>query len=108
MTNVLRKNLGELCRYFRLPNAEYLREEPIFLSPTPISTAEQRAWVRERANALDAVALQYLFPALERVMGALKGIYFLSEVANQAYFLCTGGKQSAKAQFRRRSNVERR
>ncbi len=62
-------NLRELCRYFRLPSVEYLREEPIFLSPAPISTAEQRAWIRERANRLDAVALQSLFPALERVMG---------------------------------------
>ncbi len=62
------KNLGKLCRYFRLPNVEYLREEPIFLSPAPITTTEQRAWIREQANRLDAVALQSLFPALERVM----------------------------------------
>ena len=61
-------NLRELCGYFRLPSVEYLRKEPIFLSPTPISTAEQRAWIRERADRLDAIALQNLFPALERVM----------------------------------------
>jgi len=61
-------NLVALCHYFRVPNVEYLRKEPIFLSPTPISTAEQRAWIRERANMLDAIALQDLFPALERVL----------------------------------------
>jgi hypothetical protein len=61
-------HLNKLCRYFGLPGTD-LTTEPIFLSPSPISVVDQKAWLQERIRELDNSRLQTLFPALEILLG---------------------------------------
>jgi len=61
-------NLDKLRSYFGLPEGTDLRTEPIYASTAPVGEAEQKAWLHERINRLDADALRDLFPALERLL----------------------------------------
>ena len=67
-----RENLGALRRYFGLSRVE-LRIDPIFLSPVPTGKAEQKAWLLEQVDRIDAVKLEELYPALRRLLGGRCG-----------------------------------
>ncbi len=61
-------NLGKLRGGFGLPEGTDLRTEPLYTSTDPVGEAEQKAWLHEQINRLDADALRELFPALERLL----------------------------------------
>ena len=63
-----RENLDALRRYFGLSGIE-LRTDPIFLSPVPTGKAEQKAWLCEQIDRIDAAKLEQLYPALQRLLG---------------------------------------
>ncbi len=67
-----RENLGALRRYFGLSGVE-LRIDPIFLSPVPTGKAEQKAWLLEQVDRIDAAKLEELYPALRRLLGGRCG-----------------------------------
>ncbi len=62
-----RDNLTMLLRYFGLTGID-LETDPTFLHYLPIGKAEQKAWLSERVDGIDADKLGQLFPALERLL----------------------------------------
>jgi transcriptional regulator with XRE-family HTH domain len=65
--NVSRKNLAILRQYFRLPSDIDLRNDPIFLSWTPIDDQHRREWLNQQIKETDSDTLRDLFPAFERL-----------------------------------------
>jgi len=53
-----------------LPRETDLRIEPLFLSPSPVGAREQRDWLSDRIDRLEAETLRDLFPALERILNS--------------------------------------
>jgi transcriptional regulator with XRE-family HTH domain len=64
------RGLVALCRHFALPRETDLRTEPLFLSPSPVGAREQRDWLSDRIDRLEAETLRDLFPALERILNS--------------------------------------
>lgn len=62
------KNMDAIKAYCQLPAGVDLRKDPLFLSLTPLSQQQQRAWLIQRIEQLDAETLHRLFPALERLL----------------------------------------
>ncbi|MEO1390273.1 MAG: hypothetical protein AAFV85_23315 [Cyanobacteria bacterium J06634_6] len=54
--------------FFGVPSTLDIEEYPLFLSLSPISSEEQRLWLREKIDQLSNQTLQQLFPALERLL----------------------------------------
>jgi transcriptional regulator with XRE-family HTH domain len=63
------KHLQKIQAFFGLPPHLDLARDPLFLSLSPLSTVEQRDWLHQQIDALDAETLRQLFPALERLLG---------------------------------------
>jgi hypothetical protein len=62
-----KSNREALKSYFGLSRELDLEREPIFLSPYPLAEKEQRRWLREQIDRLDADTLRALFPAFTRL-----------------------------------------
>ncbi|MBD2463931.1 helix-turn-helix transcriptional regulator [Oscillatoria sp. FACHB-1407] len=60
-----------ICKFFRPYSYTDLKEEPLFLSPSPVDVMEQRAWLEERFREMSDRTIQQLFPALERLLKVL-------------------------------------
>jgi hypothetical protein len=45
-----------------------LERDPLFLSPYPLTERDQRRWLREQIDRLDAETLRVLFPAFKRLL----------------------------------------
>ncbi len=57
-----------ICKFFRPYSYTDLKEEPLFLSPSPVDVMEQRVWLEQRVREMRDRTLQQLFPALERLL----------------------------------------
>ena len=57
-----------ICKFFRPYSYTDLKEDPLFLSPTPVDVVEQRAWLEGKVRGMSDQTLQQLFPALERLL----------------------------------------
>jgi transcriptional regulator with XRE-family HTH domain len=57
-----------ISRYFALPIGTHLDADPIFLSLSPVTAAEQLEWVQRHVAGLSPEELHSLFPALERLL----------------------------------------
>jgi len=57
-----------ICKFFRPYSYTDLKEEPLFLSPSPIDVVEQRAWLEERVKGISDRTIQELFPALQKLL----------------------------------------
>lgn len=64
-----RAKILELRQYFGLLESVDLTSEPLFLSPTPVTTPERKKWLRERIDHLGNEDIAKLYPALERLLG---------------------------------------
>ena len=64
-----RTNVATVCRYFRLPTGSDLEKELFFLSPLPAAEVSRKRWLKEKIDALDAAALQEIFPVLAKLLG---------------------------------------
>lgn len=63
-----RAKVAELREYFGLPESVDLATEPLFLSPTPVTTLERKRWLQERIDHLGNDDIAELYPALERLL----------------------------------------
>jgi len=61
-------NVIKICKFFRPYSYTDLKEEPLFLSPSPVDVMEQRVWLEERVREMSDRTIQQLFPALERLL----------------------------------------
>lgn len=61
-------NLRKLRAEFGLPSEIDLNSYPLFLSMSPIGERQQKEWLREHIERLNADTLRSLFPALERLL----------------------------------------
>jgi hypothetical protein len=62
------EKLERLKKYFMIRDDVDLVTKPIFLDLKPIGAIQQRKWLIERINKMDAKQVQELFPALERIL----------------------------------------
>jgi transcriptional regulator with XRE-family HTH domain len=60
--------LDGLRRYFGLPADIDLKDEPLFLSLSPIGDKQRREWLCAQIHQLRPETLRRLFPALERLL----------------------------------------
>lgn len=63
-----KKNLVALRQYFRLPSETNLKNDPIFLSWTPIDDRRRREWINKQIEEIDSDDLRDLFPAFEKLL----------------------------------------
>ena len=64
-----RDHLDALRRFFGLASDTDLRTDPLFLSLTPISDLERRAWLIRRIEEADPETLEEYFPTFRRLLG---------------------------------------
>ncbi len=63
-----KKKLTLILRYFGQSETVDLASDPIFLSATPVGSAEMRAWLHGRIDRLEVGDLRNLFPAFARLL----------------------------------------
>jgi len=61
-------NRDRLKEYFGLGQDVDLERDPLFLSPYPLIEQDQRRWLRNQIERLDAETLRALFPAFRRLL----------------------------------------
>ena len=69
-----RSHLNKLIAKFLLEPEVDLEDEPLFLSPTPISFEARREWIKTRIDRLSPAELHELFPAFRRLLGDVDGV----------------------------------
>lgn len=65
-----RTHIQKLCEQFALDVGTDLESQPLFLSPTPVSLAQRRDWLKRRIEHLSPQELNELFPALRLLLGS--------------------------------------
>lgn len=63
-----RSNLLSLLTYLGFSASLDLTEEPIFLDPSPASSLQQRKWLIDRIEQIDARELSQYFPVLQKLL----------------------------------------
>ncbi len=69
MAKPSRVHLTRLCEQFALDAGIDLESTPLFLSPTPVSLAQRRDWLKQKIEVLSPRDMSDLFPALRLLLG---------------------------------------
>ncbi|MDA7618291.1 hypothetical protein N8703_03230 [Verrucomicrobia bacterium] len=62
-----KKNIQGIIKFFGLPDDTNLREDPMFLSMSPLGVFAQKLWLQQRIEQTSGSEFGRVFPALEKI-----------------------------------------
>lgn len=65
-----REHIAKICEQFALDVGTNLEEQPLFLSPAPVSLSQRREWLKKKIDQLSPSEMSDLFPAFLRLLGS--------------------------------------